>query len=113
MAETTVTATPAEGQARTRLPGKAIFGLFLAGFIGILTECLPAGLLPEISATPAHRPGVHRSDRHGLRARDRGRRDSGVAPDQELAAQERDPAGAGHRRGHGDGGRRHAFPSTD
>lgn len=35
----------------TRLPGKAIFGLFLAGFIGILTECLPAGLLPEISAT--------------------------------------------------------------
>jgi predicted MFS family arabinose efflux permease len=51
MAETTVTATPAEGQARTRLPGKAIFGLFLAGFIGILTECLPAGLLPGISAT--------------------------------------------------------------
>jgi predicted MFS family arabinose efflux permease len=26
-----------------------LFGLFLSGFIGILTECLPAGLLPEIS----------------------------------------------------------------
>ncbi|MCE7010821.1 MFS transporter [Kibdelosporangium philippinense] len=34
-----------------RLPGKALFGLFLAGFISILTECLPAGLLPEISQT--------------------------------------------------------------
>lgn len=29
----------------------ALFGLFLSGFIGILTECLPAGLLPEISRT--------------------------------------------------------------
>ncbi|WP_198047009.1 MFS transporter [Kutzneria sp. 744] len=35
----------------TRLPGKALFGLFFAGFIAILTECLPAGLLPEMSVT--------------------------------------------------------------
>ncbi|XVV15358.1 MFS transporter [Actinoplanes sp. CA-131856] len=33
----------------TGLPGKALLGLFLAGFAGILTECLPAGLLPEMS----------------------------------------------------------------
>lgn len=45
----TTTASPAA--VRVRLPGKALFGLFLAGFIGILTECLPAGLLPEISHT--------------------------------------------------------------
>jgi predicted MFS family arabinose efflux permease len=37
--------------SRTRLPGKALFGLFLAGFVAILTECLPAGLLPAISGT--------------------------------------------------------------
>lgn len=36
---------------RGRLPHAALFGLFLAGFISILTECLPAGLLPEISRT--------------------------------------------------------------
>lgn len=43
--------SPAPGVARGsgRLPGKALLGLFLAGFISILTECLPAGLLPEIS----------------------------------------------------------------
>lgn len=34
-----------------RLPGKALLGLFLAGFISILTECLPAGLLPDMSRT--------------------------------------------------------------
>ncbi|MEV8608143.1 MFS transporter [Amycolatopsis sp. NPDC051373] len=50
MTETT-TASPATARGRDRLPGKALFGLFLAGFIGILTECLPAGLLPEISRT--------------------------------------------------------------
>ncbi|SMD05152.1 MFS transporter [Kibdelosporangium aridum] len=44
----TITA-PVRGQ--TRLPAMALFGLFLSGFIGILTECLPAGLLPEISNT--------------------------------------------------------------
>ncbi|MEV6287864.1 MFS transporter [Kribbella sp. NPDC051770] len=44
----TTTLTP---PVTTRLPGKALFGLFLSGFIGILTECLPAGLLPEIGAT--------------------------------------------------------------
>lgn len=38
-------------RGQTRLPGMALFGLFLSGFIGILTECLPAGLLPEISST--------------------------------------------------------------
>jgi predicted MFS family arabinose efflux permease len=37
--------------ARDRLPGKALFGLFFAGFVGILTECLPAGLLPEMART--------------------------------------------------------------
>ena len=51
MTETTSTASPAVARNENRLPGKALFGLFLAGFIGILTECLPAGLLPEISAT--------------------------------------------------------------
>ncbi|WIX76492.1 MFS transporter [Amycolatopsis carbonis] len=50
MTETTA-ASPATARGRDRLPGKALFGLFLAGFIGILTECLPAGLLPEISRT--------------------------------------------------------------
>ncbi|MEU4670230.1 MFS transporter [Amycolatopsis sp. NPDC023774] len=50
MTETT-TASSATARGRDRLPGKALFGLFLAGFIGILTECLPAGLLPEISRT--------------------------------------------------------------
>ncbi|MFE6758172.1 MFS transporter [Streptomyces sp. NPDC057684] len=30
---------------------KALLGLFLAGFISILTECLPAGLLPLMSRT--------------------------------------------------------------
>lgn len=34
-----------------RLPGKALLGLFLAGFISILTECVPAGLLPDMSRT--------------------------------------------------------------
>ncbi|MFI5606399.1 MFS transporter [Amycolatopsis sp. NPDC051903] len=51
MTETTASASPAAVRGRDRLPGKALFGLFLAGFIGILTECLPAGLLPEISRT--------------------------------------------------------------
>ncbi|MEV4756024.1 MFS transporter [Micromonospora sp. NPDC049559] len=42
--------TPASAR-QNRIPGKALFGLFLAGFISILTECLPAGLLPEMSRT--------------------------------------------------------------
>jgi hypothetical protein len=42
---------PAPTRRRDSLPGRALFGLFLSGFIGILTECLPAGLLPELSAT--------------------------------------------------------------
>jgi predicted MFS family arabinose efflux permease len=51
MTETTTASSPAAARGWERLPGKAIFGLFLSGFIGILTECLPAGLLPEISNT--------------------------------------------------------------
>lgn len=51
MTETFTTASPAAVRGRDRLPGKALLGLFLAGFVGILTECLPAGLLPEISHT--------------------------------------------------------------
>ncbi|HEX4221669.1 MAG TPA: MFS transporter [Pseudonocardiaceae bacterium] len=51
MTETTTASATTSAPSRERLPGKAIFGLFLAGFIGILTECLPAGLLPEISST--------------------------------------------------------------
>ncbi|MEU6497074.1 MFS transporter [Streptomyces sp. NPDC046984] len=41
---------PAPAQ-QSHLPIKALLGLFLAGFISILTECLPAGLLPEMSRT--------------------------------------------------------------
>jgi predicted MFS family arabinose efflux permease len=53
MTETTTNAprSAAAVGGRDRLPGKALFGLFLSGFVGILTECLPAGLLPEISRT--------------------------------------------------------------
>ncbi|MFF3255915.1 MFS transporter [Actinacidiphila glaucinigra] len=48
----TGSAAPTAAAARQdRLPGKALLGLFLAGFISILTECLPAGLLPEMSRT--------------------------------------------------------------
>jgi predicted MFS family arabinose efflux permease len=49
---TTPTPRPAtDGRRSTphRLPGMALFGLFLSGFVGILTEALPAGLLPEMS----------------------------------------------------------------
>ncbi|GGK23571.1 MFS transporter [Streptomyces camponoticapitis] len=45
------TAPTATAARQDRLPGKALLGLFLAGFISILTECLPAGLLPEMSRT--------------------------------------------------------------
>ncbi|MEO3769282.1 MFS transporter [Micromonospora sp. B9E7] len=48
---TTSTASMAATTGRNRLPGNALLGLFLAGFISILTECLPAGLLPEMSRT--------------------------------------------------------------
>lgn len=51
MTETTTTAPSTAARGRNQLPGKALFGLFLSGFVGILTECLPAGLLPEISRT--------------------------------------------------------------
>ncbi|GII34873.1 MFS transporter [Planotetraspora mira] len=48
----TKSTAPAPVNARQdRLPGKALLSLFLAGFISILTECLPAGLLPEMSRT--------------------------------------------------------------
>ncbi|MFJ3759394.1 MFS transporter [Streptomyces sp. NPDC090080] len=45
---TSLVSAPAQ---QNRLPAKALLGLFLAGFISILTECLPAGLLPEMSET--------------------------------------------------------------
>jgi predicted MFS family arabinose efflux permease len=48
---TTATSSPEAARTRDRLPGKALFGLFLAGFVGILTECLPAGLLPQMADT--------------------------------------------------------------
>ncbi|MFD5569549.1 MFS transporter [Streptomyces cadmiisoli] len=51
MTVTTTTASPAAVRGRGRLPGKALLGLFLSGFLGIVTECLPAGLLPEIGRT--------------------------------------------------------------
>jgi predicted MFS family arabinose efflux permease len=38
-------------RSRQPLPRRAIFGLFLSGFVGILTEAMPAGLLPEMSRT--------------------------------------------------------------
>ncbi|MFJ9030424.1 MFS transporter [Streptomyces sp. NPDC102274] len=44
-------ASTATAARQDRLPGRALLGLFLAGFISILTECLPAGLLPEMSRT--------------------------------------------------------------
>lgn len=43
--------TTTTGSATGRLPILALIGLFVAGFIGILTEALPAGLLPEMSTT--------------------------------------------------------------
>ncbi|MBW8705872.1 sugar efflux transporter [Streptomyces sp. MBT84] len=49
MTDTTSTARPTTTPRRDRLPGKALLGLFLAGFVSILTECLPAGLLPDMS----------------------------------------------------------------
>ncbi|WP_232668035.1 MFS transporter [Pseudonocardia sp. TRM90224] len=49
MSETRTGGAPAA--TRGRLPHAALTGLFLAGFISILTECLPAGLLTEISRT--------------------------------------------------------------
>ena len=43
----TTTARPTTG----RLPMLALIGLFVSGFIGILTEALPAGLLPQMART--------------------------------------------------------------
>lgn len=40
-------ASPARTEAAA-LPASALAGLFLAGFVGMLTEVLPAGLLPEM-----------------------------------------------------------------
>jgi predicted MFS family arabinose efflux permease len=51
MTETAHTASPVAVRERDRLPGKALLGLFLAGFVSILTECLPAGLLPDMART--------------------------------------------------------------
>lgn len=43
------TATFSRSQAQDRLPLAALLALALAGFVTILTEALPAGLLPQIS----------------------------------------------------------------
>jgi predicted MFS family arabinose efflux permease len=49
---TTSTATSATAaEQQDRLPIRALIGLFFAGFVGVLTEVLPAGLLPEMSHT--------------------------------------------------------------
>jgi predicted MFS family arabinose efflux permease len=48
----TPTGTSAIGaEKQDRLPVNALIGLFFAGFVGVLTEVLPAGLLPEMSHT--------------------------------------------------------------
>jgi predicted MFS family arabinose efflux permease len=48
----TPTSTSAIGtEKQDRLPIIALIGLFFAGFVGVLTEVLPAGLLPEMSRT--------------------------------------------------------------
>ncbi|SIR57530.1 Predicted arabinose efflux permease, MFS family [Micromonospora avicenniae] len=39
------------GKKQDQLPTMALIGLFFAGFVGVLTEVLPAGLLPEMSHT--------------------------------------------------------------
>jgi len=51
MTETRTTTTSEAAPGPQVLPGKALFGLFFSGFAGILTECLPAGLLPQIGRT--------------------------------------------------------------
>jgi predicted MFS family arabinose efflux permease len=50
-ANTSTATSRIEAAQRDRLPLKALIGLFFAGFVGLLTEALPAGLLPEISRT--------------------------------------------------------------
>lgn len=44
----TLPATPTDDATTERLPVLALIGLFFSGLIGILTEALPAGLLPAI-----------------------------------------------------------------
>jgi predicted MFS family arabinose efflux permease len=51
MTATTKTVAPASRAPQDRLPHLALLGLFFAGFVGVLTEVLPAGLLPEMSRT--------------------------------------------------------------
>ncbi|HBX13941.1 MAG TPA: MFS transporter [Leclercia adecarboxylata] len=47
---TNITATPGQNTQSDPLPVASLLALALAGFITILTETLPAGLLPQISA---------------------------------------------------------------
>lgn len=42
-------AAPAKG--KTKLPAAGLLALFAAGFLGIINETIPAGLLPEISSS--------------------------------------------------------------
>jgi predicted MFS family arabinose efflux permease len=51
MTNSTATVSNTRRDAAQRLPGRALFGLFLSGFVSILTEALPAGLLPQMSRT--------------------------------------------------------------
>jgi predicted MFS family arabinose efflux permease len=50
-ANTTTGASAIGTEKQDRLPILALIGLFFAGFVGVLTEVLPAGLLPEMSRT--------------------------------------------------------------
>src|SRR3954467_11946157 len=50
-ANTSTTTSAIAPDERSRLPVMALMGLFFAGFVGVLTEVLPAGLLPEMSRT--------------------------------------------------------------
>ncbi|MFZ4896463.1 MFS transporter [Plantibacter sp. Mn2098] len=45
------TTSPITQSSTGRLPILALIGLFISGFIGILTEALPAGLIPAMSKT--------------------------------------------------------------
>jgi predicted MFS family arabinose efflux permease len=50
-ADTPTGASAIANEKQDRLPMNALIGLFVAGFVGVLTEVLPAGLLPEMSRT--------------------------------------------------------------
>ena len=59
MSASASTLNGAGAQASSRLPVAGLLALAMTGFIAILTETLPAGLLPQISggASPTRSPG--------------------------------------------------------